>query len=219
MTAALAHELRRGRNLERMTVAWNCGEAVVTVGLGAAAGSVALVAFGLDSLVEVFASLVVLWHMATARWGATHARDRTALRLLAAAFGALALYLIVSGVWTLAERDAPRSSPWGIAYLAVAATAMFVLALFKYRIARQLGSESFRAEAAITLLDGCLATSVLGSLVSTPRSGGGGPIQWLRSRSQAWQRSRRDGHGLTIGLAPRDLCLCRWYRRTPHDRE
>ena len=151
----------RGRRLEWLTVLWNCGEAVVTTALGLAAGSLALLAFGLDSLIEVFASMVVLWQMA----GDSEAREERALRLVGWAFAILAAYLVVSSAWSLAASQEPGPSPWGIAYLSTAATAMFGLAALKYRVARGIGSESFRAEAAVTVLDGCLATSVLLALV------------------------------------------------------
>ena len=79
---------RTGRILQRVTIAWNLAEVGVTIALGIAAGSLALVAFGLDSLIEVFASLVVLWHMSgPAR---QQRRDDRARRLVAFAFAALA---------------------------------------------------------------------------------------------------------------------------------
>ena len=79
---------RRGRRLQYATIAWNMMEVFVTIGLGLAAGSLALIAFGLDSLVEVFASGTVLWYIADHDAGG---RSRRALKLVAAAFALLAV--------------------------------------------------------------------------------------------------------------------------------
>jgi divalent metal cation (Fe/Co/Zn/Cd) transporter len=157
----LSDDERTGRILQRLTIAWNVLEVGITVGLGIAAGSLALVAFGLDSLVEVFASLVVLWHMADV--GDTD-RDDRARRLVGVAFGVLALYLFAASaraLWTGAE---PDSSPIGILYLGVTAAVMFSLAAAKNRIGRRLDSQPYLAEARLTFLDGCLAAAILAAL-------------------------------------------------------
>lgn len=137
-------------------------EVVVTVGLGLAVGSLALVAFGLDSLIEVFASLVVLWHLRSAR---TTGRDRLALRLVAAAFAVLGLYLAITAIRSLLAQEVAGSSPLGITYLAVTALVMFTLARWKKRVGTELDSEPFLAEASLTYLDGWLATAILTALV------------------------------------------------------
>jgi hypothetical protein len=91
--------LARGRELELATIGWNAVEVFVTIGLGLAAGSLALIAFGLDSLVEIFASALVLWYI-----GNHHAERRAmhALRLVAVAFAAL-------GVYARSERVQPET--------------------------------------------------------------------------------------------------------------
>lgn len=156
---------RLARRLQWGTIAWNGMEVFVTIGLGLAARSLALVAFGLDSLVEVFASLVVLWHLDPGEGGHHAHRDRRALRLVAAAFVVLAVYLVVAAVRSLAGGDQPDASPLGIAYLAVTAVVMFTLARLKRRVGTRLRSEPFLAEASLTFLDGCLASSILLALV------------------------------------------------------
>lgn len=152
---------RTGRRLQTATIAWNLIEVFITITLGLLAGSLALVAIGLDSLIEVFASLVVLWHMSDAT---TVRRDRRARRLVAAAFTLLALYLAAAGTRALLTGAEPESSPLGIAYLALTAIVMFSLATWKTRIGRQLSSEPFLAEARMTYLDGWLATAILTAL-------------------------------------------------------
>jgi divalent metal cation (Fe/Co/Zn/Cd) transporter len=155
---------RLGSRLQWATIAWNSLEVFVTIGLGLAAGSLALIAFGLDSLVEVFASLVVLWHMNPGEDGHHGRRDRRAMRLVGAAFAVLAVYLLVAGVRQLALAEHPDSSPAGIAYLLVTAVVMFSLARWKRRVGTALNSDPFLAEASMTFLDGCLATSILVAL-------------------------------------------------------
>lgn len=155
---------RLGRRLQWATIAWNAMEVFVTIALGLAARSLALVAFGLDSLIEVFASLVVIWHMAPGDGQARQGRDDRAMRLVGVAFAVLALYLVIAGVRSLVLQEPPVSSPLGIAYLAVTAVVMFSLARWKRRVGTALDSEPFRAEASMTFLDGCLALSILSAL-------------------------------------------------------
>jgi divalent metal cation (Fe/Co/Zn/Cd) transporter len=147
--------------LELATIAWNVLEVFVTVGLGMAAGSLALVAFGLDSLVEVFASVVVIWYI-----GDHHAegRARHSLRLVALAFATLGTYLLAASLYNLFQRSVADSTPIGIAYLAITAGVMFSLALKKRALARAARSEPLAAEAHLTFLDGCLATTILVAL-------------------------------------------------------
>src|SRR5947209_13317279 len=116
-----------GSRLQWATIAWNTIEVFVTIGLGVAAGSLALIAFGLDSLVEVFASLVVIWHMNPGIEGHRADRDRRAMRLVGAAFALLAPYTVVSGVRHLVLGEHSDSSPAGIAYLLVTAIVIFSL--------------------------------------------------------------------------------------------
>ena len=158
----MSDDARTGRTLQRLTIVWNVIEVGVTIGLGVAAASLALVAFGLDSLVEVFASVVVLWHMAAD--APNGERDDTARRLVGVAFAVLAAYLLVAGVRALWIGAEPESSPLGIAYLAATAVVMFGLAAGKRRVGRRLASAPFLAEARMTFLDGCLATAILVAL-------------------------------------------------------
>ena len=155
---------RRGRRVQWATVVWNMGEVVVTIALGITAGSLALIAFGLDSLVEVFASLVVVWHMSARGDSRPVHRDRRALRLVAAAFAVLAVYLFVASIHSAVRREHADSSPIGIAYLAATALVMFILAGWKRTIGTKIGSEPFLAEASMTFLDGCLASGILTAL-------------------------------------------------------
>jgi len=155
----------RGLRLEWATNGWNAMEVVVTISLGWQAGSLALIAFGLDSLVEIFASTVVIVNLRDDRHDPGDRRIHRALRLIAGAFWTLASFLIVMSVRSLALGERPAESPLGIAYLAITAVVMFGLARLKRTTASELASETLGAEAAMTFLDGCLSTGILTALV------------------------------------------------------
>jgi divalent metal cation (Fe/Co/Zn/Cd) transporter len=156
---------RRGLRLEWATNGWNAMEVVVTITLGVQAGSLALIAFGLDSVVEIFASTVVIRNLHDDRDDPGDRRVHRSLRLIAVAFWVLAAFLVVISIRGLVRGDRPDSSPLGVAYLALTAVAMFGLARLKRVTARDLGSEPLQAEAALTFLDGCLSTGILTALV------------------------------------------------------
>jgi divalent metal cation (Fe/Co/Zn/Cd) transporter len=144
--------------LEYATIAWNLGEAVLTIGLGIAAASLALIGFGTDSIIEVFASSVVVWHIAPGHAVDHPRRTARALRLVAVAFSVLAIILFAVAMRDLVTGRRPGESPWGIAYLAITACVMFGLAMGKRRIARRLDSAPLHSEATLTFLDGTLAS-------------------------------------------------------------
>lgn len=168
MSGALARTRRRARLLEFATIAWNVLEVFVTVGLGIAAGSLALIAFGLDSIAEILASGAVLWHL---RGNADPARTRRALQLVAVAFFALAGVLLIGGIRNLIIEQRPDDAPFGMAYLAVTACVMLTLAFAKRRLSATVGSHPLVHEARVTFLDGILATSVMLALVANSAFG------------------------------------------------
>lgn len=141
-------------------MAWNAGEAVLTIALGSVAGSLALIGFGTVSIVELFASGVVVWHVRSDE-SDQPARTKTALRLISVAFVVLAVALIVAAVNDLASGRRAGESPWGIAYLGVTAVVMFTLAAVKRNTASALGSEPLASEATVTFLDGLLSVTTL----------------------------------------------------------
>ena len=151
---------RRGLRLEYTTIGWNAAEMVITIGLGVAARSVALVAFGFDTMVELFASGVVVWHLRHPSRHRDHITAR-ALRLVAGAFFALALVVTVGAGWAITTRSAPDESPLGIAYLAVTVVVMLSLGLAKRVTGGDLESEPLMAEARLSVLDAALALGVL----------------------------------------------------------
>jgi divalent metal cation (Fe/Co/Zn/Cd) transporter len=153
--------LRRGFVLEYITLGWNAVGIMVLSYAAIAARSVALAGFGLDSLIEIGASTVVIWELS----GTGADRQRQALRLIGAAFAALAVYLLIQSTWVLAAGYRPRHSPVGIAWTAITAAAMFALAYGKARTGRELGNPVLSTEGRVTLIDGILATAVLAGLL------------------------------------------------------
>jgi divalent metal cation (Fe/Co/Zn/Cd) transporter len=161
---------RRALILEYATIAWNVGEAVLTISLGSLAGSLALISFGTVSVVEVFASSVVVWSFRSK--DTDHVgRSRKALKLIAVAFGLLALALAVAAINDLARGRRAGESPWGIAYLALTALVMFSLAGLKRSIATELGSGPLMSEATVTFLDGVLSATTLAGLALNAYAG------------------------------------------------
>lgn len=159
--------LRRGRALEIATLVWNVVGVVVLAIAAFQARSVALVGFGLDSLIEIGASIVVLWELG----GAGADRQRRALRLIAYAFAVLAAYLTVQSVAVLAVGYRAHHSPTGILWTAVTAAVMFGLAYGKDRTGRALANPVLIAEGRVTVVDGLLACAVLAGLALNTLAG------------------------------------------------
>jgi divalent metal cation (Fe/Co/Zn/Cd) transporter len=159
--------LRRGFALEFATLAWNVIGIVVLAIAAVSARSVALAGFGLDSLIEIGASTVVLWELS----GTGEDRQRRALRLIGGAFLALAAYLIIQAVIVLATGHHSGHSPLGIGWTAVTAAAMFALAAGKARTGKALGNPVLVTEGRVTLVDGILAVAVLAGLALNAAAG------------------------------------------------
>lgn len=159
--------LGRGVLLEAATVGWNVIEAGVALIAGLVAGSGALVGFGLDSGIEVFAAgLVIARLRATLRDGEPDEdRERRALRNIAVSFYALTGYLLLGGVVALATGSRPETSPVGIAVTAAAALVMPVLAVTKRRVGRSAGNDLLIAEASESLLCASLSITTLLALL------------------------------------------------------
>jgi len=148
---------RRGLALEWITLSWNViGVAVLTY-LAYRAASVALIGFGLDSLIEIGASVVVLWELS----GTGEARQRRALRMIGIAFLALAVYLAAQSIVALVFVHRAAPSPGGIIWTACTAIVMFALAFGKRRTGIALGNPVLITEGRVTLIDGILASAVL----------------------------------------------------------
>lgn len=140
---------RRAQLLAGASVAYNAVEAAVSVAAGAAAASIALVGFGLDSIVEMSSGLIILWQF---RHRMPEARERRALRLIALSFFALAAYVGVESVRALLSGERAAPSSVGVAVAALSLVVMPVLSWAQRRTGRALGSPTVVADSVQTLL-------------------------------------------------------------------
>lgn len=159
--------IRLGVILEVLTLSWNVAGVAILAYAALAARSVALAGFGLDSLVEIGASVVVLWELRDVL-GTRRAR---AIRMIGVVFLMLALYLAVQSSVVLAVGFRPHHSPLGIAWTAATAIVMFALARGKGRVGRLLDNDVLVTEGRVTFVDGVLATAVLVGLALNARLG------------------------------------------------
>lgn len=153
--------IRRGLLLEYATLGWNVVGCAIVIAAALAAHSVALAGFGLDSLIEIFASVVVVWELT----GTGKGRERTALRLIGIAFLALAAYILGQLAVTLLRQTHATNSSVGILWLALTFVVMLLLAWGKGVTGSQLGNAVLQTESRVTRIDAALAGAVLVGLV------------------------------------------------------
>lgn len=153
---------RRIRIVVAITIAWNILEAVVALIAGTAASSAALIGFGLDSIVEVLSAAAVAWQFAAPD---PQRRERTALRIIAVSFFALAAYVSLDAILSLAGLREPEHSPVGIAIAALSLAVMPALSWFERRTGRELGSATAIADSQQTLLCTYLSAALLAGLL------------------------------------------------------
>jgi len=153
---------RRAQLLAGASVAYNVVEAVIAIAAGVVAGSIALVGFGLDSVVEVSSGLIILWQF---RHPMPESRERTALRLMALSFFGLAGYVAFESVRALVTGAQPDASPVGIGLAAASLVVMPFLSWAQRRTGRALGSGAVVADSTQTLLCTYLSAVLLAGLV------------------------------------------------------
>lgn len=146
---------RRGFWLEYASMAWMTAEAAVAIAAGVTASSLALVGFGLDSVIELFAAAIVVWQLHGEAAGQD--RETRAVRLIGMTFFALAAYLTAEGVRDLVGQARPEQSVPGLAVAAAALVVMPLLAVTKRRTGRALGNRTMIADSAETAF--CALTS------------------------------------------------------------
>lgn len=154
------------------TVTWNVVEGVVAVSAGLAAGSVALVGFGLDSFIEVAAAAVLLWRMSiSADDDRTERRETAARRVVGVTFLVLALYILGESVYVLAFERAPEPSRVGIILSAISLAVMPAIGILKRGRAVRLESPALVAESTETLICSYLSLALLAGLVANSAAG------------------------------------------------
>src|SRR6266480_264181 len=139
-----ATDTRAGRRLEYFTLGWNLTEAVVGIGAGVIAGSIALIGFGMDSIIESFSGAILLWRLQ--RHQAAEKREQLALKLVGISFFVLAAYVAADAAKTLIQREAPHGSIVGVCLAAVSIVVMPFLARAKRRVAARLNSRALVAD-------------------------------------------------------------------------
>lgn len=158
--------VRRGKRLTWVTIAYNSAEAVLSIGAGLLAGSVALVGFGFDSVIELSSSVAGLWRLASDSSPVARARaERRALRVIGVCFLLLAAYVLTDALRTLVTREHPKESIAGIVIAFASLVVMPLLARAKRRVAARLRSSALTAEARQTQICMYLSAILLGGLV------------------------------------------------------
>ena len=136
--------IKRGRRLEFLTIAWNLLEAFVSVGAGIVAGSVSLVGFGIDSLIECASAFVLLWRLKDGDKG--DAREKSALKFVGVSFLLLAAYIAFGALKSLIYYETSEVSYVGIAIAALSLIVMPLLARSKRRVAAGINSRAMKAD-------------------------------------------------------------------------
>lgn len=162
-------QLRRGLRLEYFTVGWNVIEAVVAIGAGVVAGSIALVGFGLDSIIETASGVILFWRLRKEMKGGSEeeseAAEKKALLVVGTTFFLLAVYVAYESGKKLILREVPEESIVGIVLAALSLIVMPVLSYLKVKTARQLNSKALEADAMETAICSYLSFTLLLGLV------------------------------------------------------
>ncbi len=161
---------RWAKALSWASLLWVTAEGVLGLGAGVAAGSIALIGWGLGSAIEGLASVVVIWRFSGGRTF-SQAAERHAQRIVAISFFLLAPYLAIEAVHRLATGEQPDASTLGILVTASAVVLMPLLGVAKERIGRALGSRATQGEGRQNLLCAAQAAAVLAGLVATAAFG------------------------------------------------
>jgi divalent metal cation (Fe/Co/Zn/Cd) transporter len=159
-TDARAVTMRHGRNLAYLTIGWNSLEAVAAIVIGALAGSIALISFGVDSVIEVSSGAIILW-----RLFAGDQREKLALKLVGISLIALAAYVAFDAVKSLILREPPEATYIGIGIAALSLVVMPLLARAKRNVATKLNSGAMMADSKQTDICTYLSAILLGGLL------------------------------------------------------
>jgi len=160
LTIAREDIARRGKRLEYFTVVWNALEGLVGIGAGVFAGSISLVGFGVDSLIEVTSGATLLWRMSVdADVERRERNEKLSLRIVGGCFLALAVYITYEGLSDLTRKSAPEHSIPGIVLACVSLVVMPILSRAKKNVGKGLGSAAMNADARQT--DFCVYLSVI----------------------------------------------------------
>jgi len=194
------------------TITYNVVEAIIAISAGTVAGSIALIGFGLDSVIEVSSAAAVAWQFSATD---PERREKVALRVIAGSFFALAAYVTVEALRTLVDGNEPERTTVGIVLVAVSVVVMPFLSWAQRRAGRELGSASAVADSRQTLLCTYLSAGVLVGLVLNAALGWwwADPVVALGLAVVAVREGRDALHGQTCCVPVRlddtaDGCAC-----------
>lgn len=173
-TAEWLRAARRARMLSWLSLAWMGAEGAIAITAGILAGSIALIGFGIDSAIEGFASIIIVWRFTGSRL-LSHAAERRAQKLVAVQFFLLAPYVTFEALHMLVTGDRPSTSWLGIGLTISSLVGMPALGIAKRRLADKLGSVATRGEGTQNLLCAYLAAAVLVGLLGNTLFG----LWWL----------------------------------------
>ena len=160
-----SEQLRKGIRLEYFTIGWNTLEAIVAIGAGVMAGSIALVGFGLDSIIETSSGVILFWRLRKELKGGSAEEsedaEKKALFVVGVTFFLLAIYVAYESGKKLIFREVPEESIVGIVLAIASLIVMPILSYFKVRTARQLGSKALEADAMETAVCSYLSFALL----------------------------------------------------------
>jgi len=156
-----AADIRAGRKIEYISLAWTSLEALGGIVVGVMAGSIALIGFGADSVIEVASSAILLWRL-NHEFG--EKRERTALRLVGISFLLLAVYVGWEAIESLVKHQLPSVSYFGISFSALCLMVMPLLARAKRQVAARLNSRAMKADSQQSSICAYLAAILLGGL-------------------------------------------------------
>ncbi len=186
--------LRKGLRLEYTTLSWNVIAVALLLTTAVKTRSVAILGFGLDSFIEIGASIVVVWQLRNS----SEVRRRRALRIISVLFAGLAAYIAITATISLVRHARPGASMLGIVWLLLTFIAMLILAAGKHRVGKKLSNDVLLTESRVTLVDAYLAGSVLVGLLlnryagwwwADPLAGLVIVFYGIRESRHAWQES------------------------------
>ena len=158
-------QVRRGRWLEYVTVGWNSLEGIIAIGAGLVAGSIALVGFGFDSVIEVASGVALLWRLHMDAPEKRERAEQVALKVVGVSFLALAAYVAFDALKSLVTREPPEASYVGMAVATLSLIVMPLLARAKRRVAAKINSRAMQADSRQTDICAYLSAILLGGLI------------------------------------------------------
>lgn len=201
--AGRAKLVRQARMLAWLGVGWHGIEAAIAVGAGIVAGSIALVGFGADSLIESVAGIILLWRFAASRAASENA-ERRAQKLIALGFYLIAAYVGFEAVRSLLTGERPEASWAGIGLAAFTLVTMPPLAIAKGRIGEKLGSSATKSEGQQNMLCAYLSAALLVGLGANALFGlwWADPVTALLIAGVAGKEGRESWRGESCCTAP-----------------